>query len=937
MRNEGPKRFVFDVFLSHNGKDKAAVRALAAKLREHEIKVWLDDDQLIPGRPWQPLLEKGIRESAAGAVLVGGDGVGPWEDEEMQALLALAVSKKKPVIPVLLLGAPEKPELPGFLSNRTWVDLRAGFEKDGLDKLIWGITGEKRHLRRKEGERASAPAADVLASPSHPKARANRKIHVVAIGAVALLVTIVMISVAVFLRAVEPEPTQDPAPKAEARRQVPRSVIDQRTLTSSSTSGGSVSSPGEGSFEYDSGAGVSIQATPSSNYYFVNWTGTGVSAGKVTNPFAANTMVTLDGNYTLQANFAWPDGVAPTIHNLSPAPDSIQVPARWLIVLHVADAGIGVAASSVQIELDGATIYAGDVSVYNSKTGNCRRTGTPADFTYAYQSNHPFDFDKSVTVAVNAMDIAGVPMARQSYSFRTEMRSFGQNKHVSSGLDSADNGRPATACDSDGNIWVVWHAGPAGSRDIYLAKLAAGGHAFGASVPLTTNRADQANPSIALGNEDQLYVVWQDDRRGDWDIYGSSSGNGANWSAERRIADVDDKQNYSQTNPAVVVRAASPNQAYVVWQEDHAGNHDIYIAESTDLFVTNAVTQVTSDPSAQTDPSIAVSSSNTVYAVWTDARNRSTGSDIYGAAGSPWTNVPVVRKLANQSSPLICLETTGSVLHLMWVDHTSANNDIYYAHSNGLPAGPLTGTNIIDDYSRSGQICPAMTVSGTGGGAKVFACWQDERNVAGPTGDTDIYIVQTNSGSGTNVFLGDGRTNANQMEPAIGVDERGYPYVVWTDDRGSKHGIYYAGSTRMERLPLLVGDLYASSGGMIGTSDVEAITSLDDVSITVPPGACPYDVRVSITRVHTPRHHALRFLTGYEFYPVGLEFNSPVTITIPFDLSSSTVSPTVYWYDAETHALSYRGIENTKIIEVAAHLRALRFTTTHLRTYLVLY
>src|SRR5215212_4689484 len=96
---------MFDVFLSHNSKDKPAVRALASRLDERGIAVWLDEDQLIPGRPWQPALEQAITDSQTGAVLVGADGLGPWEDEEMQALLRQAISEKKPVIPVLLPGA----------------------------------------------------------------------------------------------------------------------------------------------------------------------------------------------------------------------------------------------------------------------------------------------------------------------------------------------------------------------------------------------------------------------------------------------------------------------------------------------------------------------------------------------------------------------------------------------------------------------------------------------------------------------------------------------------------------------------------------------------------------------------------------------------------------------------------------------------------------
>src|SRR5262245_28693539 len=104
-----PDALRYDVFLSHNSKDKQVVRELKQRLTSKDLAVWFDEDELRPGIPWQNLLELGIRASKSVAVLVGKDGVGPWEDEEMQAALILAVEKKRPVIPVLLPGAEMQP------------------------------------------------------------------------------------------------------------------------------------------------------------------------------------------------------------------------------------------------------------------------------------------------------------------------------------------------------------------------------------------------------------------------------------------------------------------------------------------------------------------------------------------------------------------------------------------------------------------------------------------------------------------------------------------------------------------------------------------------------------------------------------------------------------------------------------------------------------
>src|SRR3712207_3405107 len=100
----------FDVFLSHNSKDKPMVRQLAEALAARGLQVWLDEWQLQPGLSSQQLLEEGIRASRSAAVLVGKDGLGPWEDEEMQAALRLAVRDQRPIIPVLLPDAPSQPQ-----------------------------------------------------------------------------------------------------------------------------------------------------------------------------------------------------------------------------------------------------------------------------------------------------------------------------------------------------------------------------------------------------------------------------------------------------------------------------------------------------------------------------------------------------------------------------------------------------------------------------------------------------------------------------------------------------------------------------------------------------------------------------------------------------------------------------------------------------------
>ncbi len=133
----------FDVFLSHNSKNKPAVIELGGKLRDRGLRVWLDEWELVPGRDWQKALEEVIDTAKSAAVLVGKDGLGPWEERETRGCLSQFVERGMPVIPVLLPGAPRKPNLPLFLTGLTWVDLRGGLTGQGLDRLQWGITDKK--------------------------------------------------------------------------------------------------------------------------------------------------------------------------------------------------------------------------------------------------------------------------------------------------------------------------------------------------------------------------------------------------------------------------------------------------------------------------------------------------------------------------------------------------------------------------------------------------------------------------------------------------------------------------------------------------------------------------------------------------------------------------------------------------------------------------
>ena len=68
-----------------------------------------------------------------------------------------------------------------------------------------------------------------------------------------------------------------------------------------SSDGGSVTTPGEGTYSYSPGTVVNITATPDAGYQFVNWTYT--AGAPIANTTAASTNITMNNNYSIQANF----------------------------------------------------------------------------------------------------------------------------------------------------------------------------------------------------------------------------------------------------------------------------------------------------------------------------------------------------------------------------------------------------------------------------------------------------------------------------------------------------------------------------------------------------------------------------------------------------------------------------------------------------------
>jgi len=137
----------FDVFLSYNGRDRAAATAIAEKLKREDLRPWIDVWESTPGVLFHTELLAGLDASSACAVLVGPDQLGDWGREELG--VALNRAAKEPsfhLFAVLLPGlTPEfdPSELPAFLATRGCIDLRSGIaSQPGWRAFVRAIHGK---------------------------------------------------------------------------------------------------------------------------------------------------------------------------------------------------------------------------------------------------------------------------------------------------------------------------------------------------------------------------------------------------------------------------------------------------------------------------------------------------------------------------------------------------------------------------------------------------------------------------------------------------------------------------------------------------------------------------------------------------------------------------------------------------------------------------
>jgi hypothetical protein len=138
----------YDVLFSYNSKDEGEVEEIGRKLKAIGIRPWLDKWDIVPGETVMEAIEEAIRTIKCAVLFFGPADVGRWHIMEIRAYVESKAGREARFIPAILPGVETIPELPVFVSQSLWVDMRDWKEprSDAFGRLVCGI------LRRRPGD-----------------------------------------------------------------------------------------------------------------------------------------------------------------------------------------------------------------------------------------------------------------------------------------------------------------------------------------------------------------------------------------------------------------------------------------------------------------------------------------------------------------------------------------------------------------------------------------------------------------------------------------------------------------------------------------------------------------------------------------------------------------------------------------------------------------
>jgi BNR repeat-like domain len=220
-----------------------------------------------------------------------------------------------------------------------------------------------------------------------------------------------------------------------------------------------------------------------------------------------------------------------------------------------------------------------------------------------------------------------------------------------SGKTAGSRGRviqswPQIRSNDQGHVYVIWFDTRAGGSSIYFRASDDFGRTWREERRIKGDGGDVEGPmQLAATDQGHLYVVWADNRDGEYGIYlVASTDHGLTWSEAVRL----DVAKGKVARASLPTLAADPSgHVYVAWQDARHGGWDIYLNRSADFGKTwnPEGLRLNTGPAGEAEaqlPQLALDGTGTVAVAWQEDRGDEQREGIYltwsSDFGKTWLN-----------------------------------------------------------------------------------------------------------------------------------------------------------------------------------------------------------------------------------------------------------------------------------------------------------
>ena len=337
---------------------------------------------------------------------------------------------------------------------------------------------------------------------------------------------------------------------------------------------------------------------------------------------------------------------------------------------------------------------------------------------------------------------------------------------------SGDSQQSDIAVDSKDNVHIVWYDNRDGNWEIYYKKLDSFRKVLVNDTRITNESHKSIYPSIAIDSNDNIHIVWYDERNGDKDIFYTKLDNNG-----KTLVDVSCKT-FTATNhikPEIVIDLN--DKIHLIWQKEVSSKYRLYYKQLNNNGDTQINDKQLSSTSSSIKPSAIVDSSNDIHICWINPF----GGHFYvkykkiDDNGNEVVDQKSITSKDDSWYPSIINDTEGNI-HIVW----QYNNEIYYEKLDN------DGNTIVDNkrITYAGGEYPDISIDKMN---NISLVWQSQRE-----GNEEIYYKKLND-TGESLSEDIRITNDKEVSqyPKVVVDSKNNVHIVWQDNRDGHFEIYY--------------------------------------------------------------------------------------------------------------------------------------------------